>query len=142
MRRVHVSQLSVGKVPLAEREAHHGRDVLRLGEAEIVEVFDDAGQTARGVVVQADAHGVVVQIESITQAQRQAIRITVASAVPKGYRADWLVEKLSEIGVDRFIPLQAEAVSCCRPAGVSAIAGSPRDRIREAVAPAGRDADR
>jgi 16S rRNA (uracil1498-N3)-methyltransferase len=30
---------------------------------------------------------------------------SVAAAVPKGERADWMVEKLSELGADAFIPL-------------------------------------
>jgi 16S rRNA (uracil1498-N3)-methyltransferase len=108
MRRLHVPQLSVGEIDLPQREAHHARDVLRLGVADEVEVFDDAGRTARGVVQKADASGVIVRIESITEVARATVQITVASAVPKGDRADWLVEKLSELGVGRFIPLHAE----------------------------------
>ena len=108
MRRLHVSQLFVGEVQLPEREAHHARDVLRLGVSDEVELFDDAGQTALGVVQKADGTGFLVQVDSITHATRASVKITVASAVPKGDRADWLVEKLSEIGVDRFIPLHTE----------------------------------
>jgi 16S rRNA (uracil1498-N3)-methyltransferase len=108
MRRLHVPQLSVGEIDLAQREAHHARDVLRLGVADEVEVFDDAGRTARGVVQKADASGVLVRIDLIADANRATVQMTVASAVPKGDRADWLVEKLSELGVSRFIPLHAE----------------------------------
>ena len=108
MRRLHVSQLSVGEIQLPQREAHHARDVLRLGVSDEVELFDDEGRTARGVVKTSDTSGVVVKVDSITHAKRGGVRITVASAVPKGDRADWLVEKLSEIGVDRLIPLQTE----------------------------------
>jgi 16S rRNA (uracil1498-N3)-methyltransferase len=42
--------------------------------------------------------------------------VVIASAVPKGNRADWMVEKLSELGVSRFIPLQSER-SVVLPAG-------------------------
>src|SRR5690348_13803369 len=102
MRRLHVSQLTVGEARLPEREAHHARDVLRLSANDEVELFDDAGQTARGILKIVDASGVIVEVSSITTAARDRMQITVASAVPKGDRADWLVEKLSEIGVDRF----------------------------------------
>jgi 16S rRNA (uracil1498-N3)-methyltransferase len=108
MRRLHVSQLSVGEVRLPEREAHHARDVLRLAESDEVELFDDAGQVARGVVREANASSVIVAVEKIRAADRREVQITVACAVPKGDRADWLVEKLSELGVDRFIPLQTD----------------------------------
>jgi 16S rRNA (uracil1498-N3)-methyltransferase len=56
----------------------------------------------------ADAKSFVVEIDAIAQSNRPSIEMTVASAVPKGERADWLVEKLSEIGAHRFIPLQAD----------------------------------
>jgi 16S rRNA (uracil1498-N3)-methyltransferase len=44
--------------------------------------------------------------------------ITVASAVPKGDRADWMVEKLSELGVAEWMPLAAER-SVVLPAGTA-----------------------
>jgi 16S rRNA (uracil1498-N3)-methyltransferase len=42
--------------------------------------------------------------------------VIIASAVPKGDRADWMIEKLSELGVSRFIPL-ATARSVVHPKG-------------------------
>jgi 16S rRNA (uracil1498-N3)-methyltransferase len=51
--------------------------------------------------------------------ERQMNRsITLASAVPKNERADWLVEKLSELGVARWVPLKT-ARSVVHPAGTS-----------------------
>lgn len=95
-------------IRLPEGEAHHARDVLRLSIGDEVELFDSAGQTARGFVRTAHPGAFAVEINSIIRSEREAIQITIASAVPKGERADWLVEKLSEIGVDRFIPLETE----------------------------------
>ena len=58
---------------------------------------------------------VVVDVESVER--RAAGRsITVASAVPKGDRADWMIEKLSELGVAAFIPLRT-ARSVVHPEG-------------------------
>jgi 16S rRNA (uracil1498-N3)-methyltransferase len=34
--------------------------------------------------------------------------LTIAAAVPKAARADWMIEKLSELGTDIFIPLIAQ----------------------------------
>ena len=36
------------------------------------------------------------------------MRSTLATAVPKGDRFDWLVEKATELGVDRLIPIVTE----------------------------------
>ena len=100
--------MRAGEVALSEREAHHARDVLRLAQGEVVELFDDAGGVARGTIVSSGAGGVVVRLdEPAVDEISPAIQLTVAAAVPKGDRADWMIEKLSELGVERFIPLAA-----------------------------------
>ena len=107
-RRIHTSLLHSGELILSEREAHHARDVLRLAAGDDVELFDDAGAVARATITSCDTRGVVVRVGEVTTApDAGAIRLTVAAAVPKGDRAEWMIEKLSELGVERFIPLAA-----------------------------------
>ena len=118
-RRIHTTNIGPGEIELSEREAHHVRDVLRLGAGEAVELFDDAGSVARGTIVRCGDDGVTVRVDEISAPggpDEAAIRLTVASAVPKGDRAEWMIEKLSELGVDRFIPL-ATARSVVLPEG-------------------------
>jgi 16S rRNA (uracil1498-N3)-methyltransferase len=116
-------------LPLAE--AHHVRDVLRLEVGSSLELFDDAGQTAIGIIKHLNPANVVVEIESINAAAGPSIRLTVASAVPKGDRADWMIEKLTELGVTRFIPLAAER-SVVLPAGRNKIERWERTAIESA----------
>jgi len=114
-RRVHTPRLHVGRVELDHGGSRHARDVLRLEPGTEVEVFDDAGGVASGVIVALEPL-VAVQVDAIEAAGANVIDITVAAAVPKGDRADWMVEKLSELGVARFIPL-ATARSVVLPEG-------------------------
>jgi 16S rRNA (uracil1498-N3)-methyltransferase len=110
LRRVHVPILSVGRVTLDESQGRHAVDVLRLASGTAVEVFDDAGRVATGELVIDDEGDVSVQVSAIVDpASTRGDRIewTVAAAVPKGERADWMVEKLSELGTAEFIPLAA-----------------------------------
>lgn len=104
-RRIHVPLVSPGPITLNGREAHHVRDVLRLRDGEAVEVFDDAGTVGEGRL-QFDPAGAHVLVDAVRHAPTAAIKLTIASAIPKAARADWLVEKLSELGVDVFIPLE------------------------------------
>jgi 16S rRNA (uracil1498-N3)-methyltransferase len=97
----------VGQITIDQRQSHHLRDVLRLSAGETVELFDDAGGVASGVIASVDGSHVVVDVQRIDESTTQLERI-VASAIPKGERADWLVEKLSELGVAEFIPLVSE----------------------------------
>jgi 16S rRNA (uracil1498-N3)-methyltransferase len=106
MRRVHVPELQPGPLALDERQSHHLRHVLRLPDGEPVEVFDNAGRQAAAVLRYEPAGRVTLRIDAaIRAAVEGALQITIASAVPKGNRADWMIEKLGELGVSEFVPL-------------------------------------
>jgi 16S rRNA (uracil1498-N3)-methyltransferase len=95
-------------------QAHHIRDVLRLTQGTEVEMFDNSGRVGHGVISFLGANGITVDVSDVTD--QPSTGLTIASAVPKGDRADWMIEKLSELGVDRFIPLATER-SVVLPAG-------------------------
>jgi 16S rRNA (uracil1498-N3)-methyltransferase len=114
-RRVHVPQLRRGEIELDPAAARHVRSVLRLTVGTAVEAFDDAGAVATGVIVRLEP-AVVVRVAEVVSATTQSTEIVIAAAVPKGDRADWMVEKLSELGCHRFVPL-ATARSVVLPEG-------------------------
>ena len=95
-------------MPLDERQAHHARDVLRLPGGSPVEVFDDHGATATATL-HWDDPGPRVRVHAIESrtAAGTGVELIVAAAVPKGDRADWMIEKLAELNVAEFIPLAA-----------------------------------
>jgi 16S rRNA (uracil1498-N3)-methyltransferase len=132
IRRVHVADLHPGSIALPAAEAHHVRDVLRLEIGSPLELFNDTGQTATGIIKHLNPANVVVEVESVKAAVKgRAIRVIVASAIPKGDRADWMIEKLAELGVARFIPLAAER-SVVLPAGRNKIERWERTAIESA----------
>lgn len=107
-RRIHVAGVRPGEIALDAGEARHAREVLRLPEGEWVEVFDDAGAIAIGVLLHRGRHDAAVRVERIAPAVApNPISCIIAAAVPKGERADWMIEKLSELGTAAFIPLAA-----------------------------------
>jgi 16S rRNA (uracil1498-N3)-methyltransferase len=107
-RRVHVPHVAPGRLTLDERNAHHLRDVLRVRQGDGVEVFDAEGRVAAGTVVEVSSEAVRVEVGDVSTGARQAVELTVAAAVPKGNRADWMIEKLSELGTSHFIPLRTD----------------------------------
>jgi 16S rRNA (uracil1498-N3)-methyltransferase len=108
MRRILVPQARIGRIDLPAAQAHHVRDVLRMPEGAELEAFDSSGGSGRGRIVSISPGGVSIQIEQLNRPRADRPTVAVAAAVPKGTRADWMIEKLSELGVDRFIPLAAE----------------------------------
>ena len=89
---------------LADGDLHHLGRVLRLRPGEVVTLSDGRGSwrratwTGRGV----DAQG------EVANAPAPAVIVTLGLAVPKGDRAEMAVQKLTELGADRIIPLKAE----------------------------------
>ena len=107
LRRLRVPSLAGDELELLSAQAHHARDVLRLGLGTAVELFDGRGNAARATLVQVDAAGVRARIEERYPGE-SAAAITIAMATPKGDRADWAVEKLTELGVTRLVWLVCE----------------------------------
>lgn len=108
LRRVHVPRLNPGELRVDPVQARHVRDVLRLEAGAAVEVFDDAGSIAPGeLVFDGQELRVRVDAETTVAPARAGVEWTIAAAVPKGERADWMVEKLSELGTAEFVPLAA-----------------------------------
>ncbi|MEZ0267029.1 MAG: 16S rRNA (uracil(1498)-N(3))-methyltransferase [Phycisphaerae bacterium] len=108
MRRLLVPDLKLGELALPADQAHHARDVLRLGEGAVVELFTADGRVAEARLARVSGDGVVAEVHHVREAARGGVRLTIASAVPKAARGDWMIEKLSELGVARFVPLQTE----------------------------------
>ncbi len=96
--------LSESLVTLEADEARHARKVLRLDHGAVVDLFDGKGIVAEGRLDEGDT----VRVTSARRVSALQPTLTVASAVPKGSRADAMIEQLSQAGVDRLIPLQTE----------------------------------
>ena len=100
---------SEGRQRLEADEARHLSRVCRLGVGDFVEVFDGRGLATRSEVVAVGDDWVELMIAGPPLPERPSpFALTLATAVPKGDRFDWLVEKATELGVDRLIPIVTE----------------------------------
>lgn len=98
-------------------EAKHAR-VRRVRPGEEVVVLDGSGWSAIGVVDSLAGRAVRVRVVS-AQPHRQGespLDLTLAVALLKSDRFDWLVEKATELGVTRIRPF-ASRYSLARPSG-------------------------
>ena len=92
---------------LAEDDAHHLSRVLRLRPGEEVVVADGRGRWARATW---QGHGDLAPLDAgavWTEAPAEPA-LTVAFAPVKGERPEWVVQKLTELGIDRIVPLCTE----------------------------------
>jgi 16S rRNA (uracil1498-N3)-methyltransferase len=98
-----------GVIRLDADEARHLSRVCRLGVGDIVDVFDGRGFAIKAEVVRVERGFVeLTPVGSPLASPVTPISVTLATAVPKGDRFDWLVEKATELGVERLIPIITE----------------------------------
>jgi 16S rRNA (uracil1498-N3)-methyltransferase len=86
-------------------EIHHLRDVLRMQTGDKVELFNGRGEVAGGELIKVNARQVDVKISDIKKFPKQTPSITLACAIPKKSKFETIIEKATELGVDRVIPL-------------------------------------
>lgn len=106
--RLWLGSLAASEIELTRDDAHYVRDVLRLNSGDQLEVFDGAGRRADASVSRSDRRGVCLTLSEPSQVTEPGLFLTVGLACPKGERADWTVEKLTELGVRRIVWLRCE----------------------------------
>jgi len=98
-----------GQLALLGAEARHLARARRLGLGDFIEVFDGAGHAFRAEVRGLSRDRVDLAIVGPAAPGLAApFPLTLATAVPKGDRFDWLIEKATELGVERVVPLRTE----------------------------------
>jgi len=95
---------------LPEREARHAAQVLRLGSGDKLIVLDGAGSVLRCEVVAASKRSVRVRACERSMRPHLPCAITLIQAMPKGAAFDSIVQKATELGATRIIPLLSERV--------------------------------
>jgi 16S rRNA (uracil1498-N3)-methyltransferase len=107
-RRCYLPSFSQGECRIEGPEAHHLSTVLRAAVGDTVELFDGQGNMATATINAVTKKNVIVDIRDVHHTPAAPHQLTLATAVPKGERCDWLVEKATELGVTRWVPLITE----------------------------------
>jgi len=111
MHRLRVEKRQLGAAPILIRGAalHHLRDVLRIRRGVRVELFD--GEGASFVAEVTEMRASTAELSVIGPLERRSespLALTLAVALVKGAKLDWVVEKATELGVSRILPFSCE----------------------------------
>jgi len=95
---------------LSSDEARHLRDVLRLKHGDEVYVFDGTGKEFRCTIAQLNRKEVTLEnCEQVDPAHPESpLQLTLAVALLKGEKFDLVVQKATELGVDRIVPVTTQ----------------------------------
>jgi 16S rRNA (uracil1498-N3)-methyltransferase len=94
-------------VTLGAEEMRHARDVLRLNCGDEVYVFDGRGREYRCVIAEFERESARLDlIQEVEPAQPEShLNLTLAVALLKGEKFDLVVQKATELGARRIVPL-------------------------------------
>ncbi len=112
---------------LKKEERNYLCSVLRLREGDELDLFDGRGWEGRGVI-ELPAEGMTgIRVSAAWAGESPNYRLTLCQALPKGDKMDLIVQKATELGVARIIPMMT-ARTVSRPRGNHAIAKVERWR--------------
>src|SRR4051812_2349257 len=98
--------LDLGPFELDGPEAHHLAAVCRLRPGDLVCLFNGNGSEYPAKVAEVAKKRVSLVVLECKPVQRELGRyLELAAPLPKGDRTQFLVEKLTELGVTAFTPL-------------------------------------
>lgn len=109
--RVHVAgPLSPGERHTIEGDAaNHITRVLRLGRGDPLTVFDGRGGEYGARIEELRRAAVIIAVAERAMVVRESpLALTLAQGVSRGERMDWVVQKATELGVVRIVPILTE----------------------------------
>lgn len=102
----------------------HISRVLRLGPGDFITLLDGRGKAYEAVITDLAGTGeITCSIREEKELAAPAVRITLVQGIPKGDKMDLVIEKGTELGVSRFIPLT------CRRSVVRLSGGSSAKKL-------------
>jgi 16S rRNA (uracil1498-N3)-methyltransferase len=96
------------RLELVQDEAHHCIDVIRAAVGQRIVVFNGRGMEAVAEISGIEKSRVQLKTLQISQTPSLPCAITLAQAIPKGKNMDLIIQKGTELGVSRIIPLISE----------------------------------
>jgi len=96
------------KINIEKEESHHIIDVMRLKEGDPITVFDGTGREYDGKIGTVANKRVTIGIlSSRTVSKKIKTSIALAQAMPKKDKMDLIVQKATELGVSKIIPIES-----------------------------------
>ena len=91
------------------KEIHHLTNVLRLKKGNEIAIFNGRGEEALARIENLNQQSVqIVLTSAIKKSANNKITLILACAIPKKAKFETIIEKCTELGVDRIIPVLTE----------------------------------
>jgi 16S rRNA (uracil1498-N3)-methyltransferase len=102
-------QFSGETVTLTGEDAHHAVRVMRMNPGDTFVASDGAGQEALARIVEAGGGQITASIvEWLSNTAEPPVDVWIAQCLPKGDRLETVIQKCTEIGACRILPIVSE----------------------------------
>lgn len=96
------------EVPLDEGASTHVARVLRLKAGAALVLFDGSGADYAGRIIAIGRAGVRIEVGERSDGLGESpLAVTLVQGVSRGERMDWTLQKVTELGVRRIVPVLA-----------------------------------
>ncbi len=102
------SNWNLENLVLAGDEAHHCADVMRCGTGERIVVFNGEGAESEAEIIGVGKGEIRLKSLMASKSERPPAALTLGQAIPKGKNMDLIVQKATELGASRIVPLLSE----------------------------------
>jgi len=92
-------------IRLPDAEAHHARRVLRARVGDRATVLNGCGSRFECEIATASGSEVTLKVLEQAQAPAPACRVTLFQAIPKGKTLETIIQKATELGVTKIVPI-------------------------------------
>lgn len=93
---------------LGDEEAHHCLHVMRCRIGDCVVIFDGAGRETEARIQSTTRSEITLEKGSERSDPPHEVEIVLAQSVLKGKNMEWIIQKATELGASRIIPLLSE----------------------------------
>jgi 16S rRNA (uracil1498-N3)-methyltransferase len=89
-------------------EWHHIKTVMRCRVGDELEIVNGKGRLLYGRIAAIKSHSLQVEVRCVEDFPMPPPRVIIAPSLTKGHAMNWMIEKLTEMGVDEIRPLRCE----------------------------------
>lgn len=90
---------------IENEQFHYLSNVRRFFVGDEINIFDGLGNSYRAKIDAVDKKEIIGTILSSKTFVLSEKKVSLYTAIPKGERFDWLIEKASEIGISKIVPV-------------------------------------
>lgn len=95
-------------IPCPDEIRHHLQDVMRANEGQVVRLIDQAEKAFEGKVCYQEGHLHLAIDTPVHLAVELPIKVTIVCGLPKKDKAEWIVQKATELGAYEIVFMEME----------------------------------